>query len=67
MDTEKNNEIPNTVWVVYVEYQGYGEPPRLNDIRKICRTKERAEELLKVYGDGKEFFAFYEEVDFENL
>jgi len=67
MDTEKNNEIPNTVWVVYVEHQEYGEHPRFQGTRKVCCTKERAEELLKVYGDGKEFFAYYEEVDFENL
>lgn len=67
MEADNNTKIPVTVWVVYVEYQEYGESPRLNGFRKVCRTQERAEELVKTYDGGKEFFVFYEEVDFENL
>lgn len=67
METKNNSKIPSTVWVVYVEHQGYGEHPRFQGTRKVCCTKERAEELLKVYGDDHEVFAFYEETDFENL
>lgn len=44
MEADNNTKIPVTVWVVYVEYQEYGESPRLNGFRKVCRTQERAGE-----------------------